>query len=265
MPSSGSCWPSMVIVPRLDGLQPVDGPAQRRLARPGRTEHDDDLALADRQIDVLQHVQVTEVLVDVAEHDQRLPELVRGDRRSVGGVVQVDPAPPLPPWADPRRIMRQRWEADVEIRLLPRPTAEDSVSVRRRCSPRVAALRPRRCPTRTTQDLTGGARMIMPSCVGPGLKASGPQVIGSTATDQSRSVLPVNTWTQSRSRRPRARRSARRRSAGPPTAVGVAGQLGHRRVRIGVLPATSAGAQVLGARPPARIRSSGSSRSSTSR
>ena len=42
----------------LEGLQPVDRAAQCRLARAGRPDHDDDLALADRQVDVLQDVQV---------------------------------------------------------------------------------------------------------------------------------------------------------------------------------------------------------------
>src|SRR5215211_4797053 len=40
----------------LDRLQPVDRPAQRRLARPRRADDDDDLAPGDLQVDVLQHV-----------------------------------------------------------------------------------------------------------------------------------------------------------------------------------------------------------------
>ena len=70
-PSSGIRCPSIVIVPepivssRLITRHSVD------LPEPGRPEHDDHLALGDRQVDVLQHVQVAEVLVDVLEHDQR--------------------------------------------------------------------------------------------------------------------------------------------------------------------------------------------------
>ena len=58
-------------LPELDRLEPVDRPAQRRLARAGRADHDDDLAVVNRQVDVLEDVQVTEVLVDLLEHDQR--------------------------------------------------------------------------------------------------------------------------------------------------------------------------------------------------
>src|SRR6478735_11646537 len=57
---------------RLDRLEPVDGAAQRRLARPGRTDDHDDLAGADGEVDVLEHVQVPEVLVDTFEGDQGL-------------------------------------------------------------------------------------------------------------------------------------------------------------------------------------------------
>ena len=49
----------------VDRLQPVDRPAQRRLARPGRADDHDDLAAVDRQVDVLQDVQLAEVLVDL--------------------------------------------------------------------------------------------------------------------------------------------------------------------------------------------------------
>ena len=57
---------------RLDGLQPVDRAAQRRLAGPGGADDDDHLALADGEVDVLQHVQVAEVLVDALEDDEGL-------------------------------------------------------------------------------------------------------------------------------------------------------------------------------------------------
>ena len=44
-----------------------------RLAGPGRADHDDDLAALDRQVDVLEDVQVAEPLVDVVQHDQASP------------------------------------------------------------------------------------------------------------------------------------------------------------------------------------------------
>jgi hypothetical protein len=57
----------------LDGLQPVDGAAQRGLPRAGGADDDDDLAPADGEVDVLQHVELAEPLVDVVQHDQWLP------------------------------------------------------------------------------------------------------------------------------------------------------------------------------------------------
>ena len=59
----------------VDGLEPVDRPAQRRFARTGRADDDDDLALRDRGGDVFQHVQLAEVLVDVVENDERIHRL----------------------------------------------------------------------------------------------------------------------------------------------------------------------------------------------
>ena len=56
---------------RVDRLQPVDRPAQRRLAGAGRADDHDDLAAVDLQVDVLQHVQVAEPLVDARQHDER--------------------------------------------------------------------------------------------------------------------------------------------------------------------------------------------------
>jgi hypothetical protein len=55
----------------VDGLQPVDRPAQRRLAGPGRPDDHHHLPAADGEVDVLEDVQRTEVLVDVAQLDQR--------------------------------------------------------------------------------------------------------------------------------------------------------------------------------------------------
>src|SRR5690606_10970434 len=59
-----------------DGLESVDRPDQRRLTRSGRADHDHDLALVNRELDVLQGVQVTVVLVDVLHHDERLTHRV---------------------------------------------------------------------------------------------------------------------------------------------------------------------------------------------
>ena len=55
---------------RVDRLQAVDGAAQRGLAGPGGSDDDDDLAAGDGQVDVLEHMQRAEVLVDVLQHDQ---------------------------------------------------------------------------------------------------------------------------------------------------------------------------------------------------
>ena len=98
---------------RLDGLQPVDRPAQGGLARARRPEHHHDLALVDGEVDVLQHVQVAEVLVDVGQHDQRFADRPRR-HGGTGGVVRrsVQPDRPIgdsscpravPSWPDPRR------------------------------------------------------------------------------------------------------------------------------------------------------------------
>ena len=89
LPSSGSCWPSMVMVPdsivssRLMARHSVD------LPEPDGPSDDDDLALADAEVDVAEHVQLAEVLVDSVEHDQRLAEVVRSDRRPGGGIRQI--------------------------------------------------------------------------------------------------------------------------------------------------------------------------------
>ena len=71
LPSSGSGCPSIRIVPPSIGSEPVDRAAERGLATARRADHDDDLASVDRQVDVLQDVQFTEVLVDVLEYDER--------------------------------------------------------------------------------------------------------------------------------------------------------------------------------------------------
>jgi hypothetical protein len=79
----------------VDRLQPVDRPAQRGLAGPGGPDDDDHLAAVDRQVDVLEHVQVPEPLLHVREPDERLairaaghPPDPRGHRsRQVGRAI----------------------------------------------------------------------------------------------------------------------------------------------------------------------------------
>jgi hypothetical protein len=56
----------------VDRLEPVDGAAEGRLAGAGRPDDDDDLLRGDLEVDVLQHVQVTEPLVDTLDGDERL-------------------------------------------------------------------------------------------------------------------------------------------------------------------------------------------------
>ncbi len=54
---------------RIHGLQTVDGAAQRRFARARGADHHDDLALAHGKAHVLEHMQVTEMLVHMAKLD----------------------------------------------------------------------------------------------------------------------------------------------------------------------------------------------------
>src|SRR3954453_7691646 len=72
--------------PGLDGLEAVDGTAQRRLAGAGGAEDDHDLALADREIDVAEHVQLAEVLVDGLDDDHGLTRRVLVSVGRHGGV-----------------------------------------------------------------------------------------------------------------------------------------------------------------------------------
>ena len=55
----------------VDRLEPVDRAAEGRLARAARPDDDDDLALCTLVVDVLQHVEFAEVLVDVVDDDER--------------------------------------------------------------------------------------------------------------------------------------------------------------------------------------------------
>ena len=56
----------------VDRLEPVDGPAQRRLPGARRPDDDHDLAAVDGQVDVTQGVDVPERLVDLLHLQQRL-------------------------------------------------------------------------------------------------------------------------------------------------------------------------------------------------
>ena len=55
----------------VDGLQPVDGAAQRRFARTGRAQDHDHLTACDLEVDVLEHMQAAEMLVDRLHRDHR--------------------------------------------------------------------------------------------------------------------------------------------------------------------------------------------------
>jgi len=54
-------------------FEPVDASDQRRLTRTRRTDHDDDLLLADDHVDVRERLEVPEELVHRANLDDRLP------------------------------------------------------------------------------------------------------------------------------------------------------------------------------------------------
>jgi len=57
----------------VDRLEPIDRTTQGGFARPTRSDHDDDLTAIDHCIDVVEHMKVTEVLVDTIDDDKRLP------------------------------------------------------------------------------------------------------------------------------------------------------------------------------------------------
>ncbi len=56
---------------RIDGFQAVDGAAQGRFSGAGGSQDNDDLALGDFEVDVLQDVQRAVVLVDSGQLDDR--------------------------------------------------------------------------------------------------------------------------------------------------------------------------------------------------
>ncbi len=54
---------------RVDRFEPVDGAAEGRFPRTGRADDDDDLPSWDLEVDVLQYVQGSEVLVHPVHGD----------------------------------------------------------------------------------------------------------------------------------------------------------------------------------------------------
>ena len=74
----------------VDRLEPVDGAAQRRLARARRPEHHHDLAAVDLEVDVLEDVQAAEMLVDApaSRSSARTSEAV-GVRRASDSSVSM--------------------------------------------------------------------------------------------------------------------------------------------------------------------------------
>jgi len=63
-----------------DRLEPVDGAAQRRLARAGRPDDDDDLALVDLQVDVFECVEFAVMLLDILDHHEGVSALCHGSQ-----------------------------------------------------------------------------------------------------------------------------------------------------------------------------------------
>ena len=61
----------------INGFQTVDGAAHRGLAGTGWTDDDQHLALLDGEVDVLEHMQVTVVLFNVGQFDQRAVAVFR--------------------------------------------------------------------------------------------------------------------------------------------------------------------------------------------
>jgi len=55
----------------VNRLEPIDGAAQRRLARPRRPQHDDHLSAIDIQVNVLEHMQGAEVFIHRLDRDHR--------------------------------------------------------------------------------------------------------------------------------------------------------------------------------------------------
>ena len=61
----------------INGFQTVDGTAHGGFAGAGRTDDDQHLALLDGEVDVLEHMQITVVLFNVGQFDQRAAAVFR--------------------------------------------------------------------------------------------------------------------------------------------------------------------------------------------
>ena len=104
--------PSRVIGALVDGLEAVDRAAQGRLAGARRADHHDDLAARDGELDVLEGVELPEVLLDAAQHDEGLTpagadraRFLRGHRRNLSQVVRSGHRPRGPE----RRRSYETW------------------------------------------------------------------------------------------------------------------------------------------------------------
>ena len=71
--AAGSCPPAGIALDEnlagVDGLESVDGATKRGLARARRADNHDNLALANFEVNVLEHVEAAKVLVHVAKLD----------------------------------------------------------------------------------------------------------------------------------------------------------------------------------------------------
>ena len=120
----------------VDGLEPVDRPAQRRLARartgPITTTTSPRL---DGQVDVLQHVQVAEPLVDVVEHDQRHRRATMPWRRVLlRDRHGAEPSPHRRPRAMPAATVTVDWGRDEPL-AVPLSTVMTPTRARTRSAP----------------------------------------------------------------------------------------------------------------------------------
>jgi hypothetical protein len=63
----GELCPSMRILARINAFKPVDGAAHRRFSRAGRPHHDQHLALVHADVDVLEHMELAKMLLDMGK------------------------------------------------------------------------------------------------------------------------------------------------------------------------------------------------------
>ena len=174
--------PDSIVSSRLMARQSVD------LPDPDGPRTTTTSPLRTTEVDVLQHVQMPRSACrrcsSTTSGSPRWSRSYRwaGRSRSALGLE----ARPIPSWPEssPYGAVSE-WNICVEVRL------------------RVELLRPSAPPALRSPDAPGtgvslvpGGSTIRSSWVGPGLKASGPQVMGSTAIDQSRYGPPVKICTQ---------------------------------------------------------------------